>query len=67
MQTSESILQQRLRTLKELQASAMDLLFSGRLSKEELNDVLEMIPQLQLEAVQVETALNRTRHLHVAS
>jgi hypothetical protein len=66
MQTSESILQQRLRTLKELQASAMDLLFSGRLSKEELNDVLEMIPQLQLEAVQVETALNRTRHLHVA-
>jgi hypothetical protein len=23
----------------------MDLLFSGRLSKEELNDVLEMIPQ----------------------
>ena len=66
MQTSESILQQRLRTLKELQASAMDLLFSGRLSKEELNDVLEMIPQLQLEAVQVETALNRTRHSHVA-
>ena len=66
MQTSESILQQRLRTLKELQASAMDLLFSGRLSKEELSDVLEMIPQLQLEAVQVETALNRTRHLHVA-
>jgi hypothetical protein len=66
MQTSESILQQRLRTLKQLQASAMDLLFSGRLSKEELNDVLEMIPQLQLEAVQVETALNRTRHLHAA-
>jgi hypothetical protein len=66
MQTSKSILQQRLRTLKELQASAMDLLFSGRLSKEELNDVLEMIPQLQLEAVQVETALNRTRHLHAA-
>ncbi len=66
MQTSESVLQQRLRTLKELQASATDLLFSGRLSKEELNDVLEMIPQIQLEAVQVETALNRTRHLHVA-
>jgi hypothetical protein len=66
MQNSRSILQQRLRTLKELQASAMDLVFSGRLSKEELNDVLEMIPQLQLEAVQVETALNRTRHLHAA-
>lgn len=44
----------------------MDLLFSGRLSKEELSDVLEMIPQLQLEAVQAETALNRTRRLHVA-
>jgi len=66
MQISESILQQRLQTLKELQASAMDLLFSGRLSKEELSDVLEMIPQLQLEVVQVETALNRTQHLHVA-
>jgi hypothetical protein len=44
----------------------MDLLFSGKLSKEELNDLLEMIPQLQLEAVQVKTALNRTQHLHVA-
>ena len=66
MQISESILQQRLQTLKELQASAMDLLFSGRLSKEELSDVLEMIPQLQLEAVQAETALNRTRRSHVA-
>ncbi len=64
MQTSESILQQRLRALKDLQASAMDLVFSGRLSKEELNDMLDMIPQLQLEAVQVETALNRVRHLH---
>ena len=63
MQTSESILQQRLRALKDLQASAMDLVFSGRLSKEELIDMLDMIPQLQLEAVQVETALNRVRHL----
>ena len=44
----------------------MDLLFSGRLAKDEPNDVLEIIPQLQLEAVQVETATNRTRHLHVA-
>jgi hypothetical protein len=63
MQTSESILQQRLRALKDLQSSAMDLVFSGKLSKEELNDMLDMIPQLQLEAVQVETALNRVRHL----
>jgi succinate dehydrogenase/fumarate reductase flavoprotein subunit len=67
MQTSESILQQRLQVLKELQASAMDLSFSGRLSKEELNDILEMIPHIQLEAVQVETALNRTRHLPLAN
>jgi len=64
MQTSESVLQQRLRALKDLQTSAMDLVLSGRLSKEELNDMLDMIPQLQLEAVQVETALNRVRHLH---
>ena len=64
MQTSESVLQQRLQALKDLQASAMDLVLSGRLSKEELNDMLDMIPQLQLEAVQVETALNRVRHLH---
>jgi len=45
----------------------MDLLFSGRLSKEELNDILEMIPQLQLEAVQVEAALNRVTHLRTAN
>jgi len=67
MQSSESILRQRLHTLQEMQASAMDLLFSGRLSKEELNDILEMIPQLQLEAVQVEAALNRVTHLRTAN
>jgi len=67
MQTSESVLQQRLHTLREMQASAMDLLSSGRLSQEELSDILEMIPQLQLEAVQVEAALNRVRHLHTAN
>jgi succinyl-CoA synthetase beta subunit len=67
MQNSESILRQRLHTLQEMQASAMDLLFSGTLSKEELNDILEMIPQLQLEAVQVEAALNRVRPLRAAN
>jgi hypothetical protein len=67
MRTSKLILQQRLHSLRELQASATDLLFSGKFSKEELNHVLGMISQIQLEAVQVETGLNRTRHLHVAS
>jgi hypothetical protein len=67
MQTSESVLQQRLRALKDLQDSAVDLVFSGGLSTQELNDMLDMIPQLQLEAVQVETALTRIRHLRTTN
>ncbi|HLH09027.1 MAG TPA: hypothetical protein VKW78_17450 [Terriglobales bacterium] len=59
MRPSELILKQRLEALHELQASAMDLLLSGSLAKDEMSDILDMVQQLQVEAVQVEYALNR--------